>query len=57
VKCLTVAFSVGLLAKIHDPFPASQERFQQFRVIELFALKAATRAVIVGHSSNDFEIF
>jgi len=52
-----VAFSVCLLAKIHNPIPASQEPFQQFRVVELFALKAATRAVIEGHSSNDFEIF
>jgi len=37
VKYLTVAFSVDFLAKIHNPFPASQERFQQFRVIELFS--------------------
>jgi len=48
-----VAFSVGLPAKINYPVPASQVWFQQFRVIQRHnsASKAATSAVIVGHSS------
>jgi len=48
-----VAFSVGLAAKIDNPFPASQVRFQQFRVIErhTFLSKSAASAMIVGHSS------
>jgi len=36
VKCLTVTFSVALPEKINNPDPASQARFQQFRVINPF---------------------
>jgi len=39
VKCLTVTFSVGLPAKINNAVPASQVRFQQFRVIERFCVQ------------------
>jgi len=39
---------------INNPVPTIQAQFPQFRVIELFASKAATNAVIMGHSSNDF---
>jgi len=48
-----VAFLVGSPLEINNPVPASQAQFPQFCVIELLALKVATRAVIVGHSSND----
>jgi len=40
-----------------NPDPARQLRFQQFRVIERFCVKGSPSAVIVGHSSNDLEIF
>jgi len=36
-----VTFSVGLPAKINKPVPASQARFQQFRVIERLRLQQA----------------
>jgi len=58
-KWLTVAFSVGLIAKINSPVPASQVRFQQFRVIErhTFASKATASAVIVGHSGVIYNFY
>ena len=43
------------LWKLINPVPASQAQFPQFHVIELFASKVATSAVIVGHSRNDIE--
>jgi len=43
VKYLTVMFSIGLPAKINDPFPASSVRFQQFRVIERFCAKGSNK--------------
>jgi len=46
-------FSVYLPAKINNPAPAIQARFQQFRVTERFCVEAATSAVIVEHSGND----
>jgi len=48
-------FSVGLTAKIDNPVPAIQVRFQQFRVTERFCV--ATSAVIVGHSGTNLEFF
>jgi len=48
-----VAFAVGSPLEINNPVPDSQAQFPQFRVIELFASKVATRAMIVGRSSND----
>jgi len=39
VKYSTLTFSVGLHAKINNPVPASQVRFQQFRVIERFCVE------------------
>jgi len=54
---LTVAFSVGLPLEIDNPVPPGQAQFLQFRVIELFASKLATSAVIVGHSSNNLQFF
>ena len=38
-KYLSVTFSVGSPAKIHNPVPARQIRFQQFRVIERFCVE------------------
>jgi len=52
-----VAFSVGSPLEINNPVPAGQAQFPQFRVIELFASKVATSAVIVGHSSDDIQFF
>jgi len=60
VKYLTVAFSVGLPVQIKNPVPANQARFPDFRVMEvvnIFALKAATCAVIVGHFLRIYELF
>jgi len=39
VKYLTMTFPVGLPAKMHNPVPASQVRFQQFSVIERFCVE------------------
>jgi len=49
----TVASSVGSPVEIDNPVPTGRAQFSQFPVIELFASKVATSAVIVGHSSND----
>jgi len=43
VKYLIVTFPVGLPAKIGNPFPASQERFQQFRAIERFWVERSNK--------------
>jgi len=52
-----VACSVGSPLEIDNPIPTSLAQFPQFRVIELFAWKVATSAVIIGHSSNDLQFF
>jgi len=44
-----VAFLVGSPLDINNPVPAGHAQFPQFRVIELFASKLATDAVIMGH--------
>jgi len=43
VKYLTITFLVGLPAKIDNPVPASQVRFQQFRVIERFGVEGSNK--------------
>jgi len=43
VKYLTVSFSVGLPAKINNPVPASQVRFQQFRIIERYCVEDSNK--------------
>ena len=58
VKYLTMAFPLGLLAKIDNPVPASQVRFQQFRVVEQsFCVKDSNKRSDRGHSSNDLQLF
>jgi len=49
----TMAFLVDSPLEINNPVPAGQAQFPQFRVIEFFASKVATSAVIAGHSGND----
>jgi len=55
VKHVTLAFSVGMPAKINYPFPGSQQvRFQPLRVIERFCVESSNvSTVIVGYCSND----
>jgi len=36
-------FPVGLPAKIDNPVPANQVRFQQFRVIERFCVEGSNK--------------
>jgi len=56
-KNLTMTFLVRSPLKINKRVPASQARFQQFRVIELFCFESiAKSAVTVGHSSKDLQI-
>jgi len=43
VKYLTTTFLVGLPAKINNPVPASQARFEQFRVIERFWVESSVK--------------
>jgi len=43
VKYLTMAFPVGLPAKIDNPVPVSQVRFQQFRVVERFYVEGSNK--------------
>ena len=43
VKSLTTTFPVGLPAKINNPVPASQVRFEQFRVIERFCAEGSNK--------------
>ena len=50
-----MAFLVVSPLEINNPVPAGQAQFPQFRVIELFASKVATSAVIVRHYSDDIE--
>jgi len=54
---LTVRFLVGSPLEINNRVPTSQARFPQFRVTEVvnaFASKAATSAVIMGHFRKDW---
>jgi len=55
VKHLTLAFSVGMPAKINYPYPASQQvRLQPLRVIERFRVESSNLStLIVGYCSND----
>jgi len=52
-------FPVGLPAKFGNPVPASQVayHFNNSVLLNAFASKAATSAVIVGHSYYDLEVF
>jgi len=43
VNYLPMIFPVGLPAKIGNPVPASQVRFQQFRAIERFCVEGSTK--------------
>jgi len=43
VNYLTMTFPVGLPAKIGNPVPASQVRFQQFRAIERFCVEGSNK--------------
>ena len=52
-----VAISVGLPVAVNNPVPASQVRFQQFRVIERFCVEGSNKHSDRGHSSNDSEFF
>jgi len=38
-----MTFSFGLPAKIDNPVPASQVRFQQFRAIERFCVEGSNK--------------
>jgi len=40
---LTMTFPYGLPAKINNPVPASQARFEQFRVIERFCVESSNK--------------
>jgi len=57
VTYLTMTFPVGLPAKIVNPVPASQVRFQQFCVIERHCVEGSKKRSDRGHSSNDLEFF
>jgi len=52
-----MTFPAGLPAKINDPVPSSQVRFQQFRVIERFCVEGSNKHSDRGHSSNDLQFF
>jgi len=43
VKYLTMTFPAGLPAKIGNPVPTSQVRFQQFRAIERFCAEGINK--------------
>jgi len=43
VKYLTMTFPVGVPEKIDDPVPASQVRFQQFRVTERICVEGSNK--------------
>jgi len=49
----TVTISVGLPGKINNPVPASQERFQQLRVIGRFCVEGSNKRSDRGHFCND----
>jgi len=53
VKYLTVTFP----AKIDKPVPASQARFQQFRVTKRLCFESSNKRSDCGHISNDSEFF
>jgi len=53
----TMEFLVGSPLEIDNPVPAGQSQFPQFRVIEIFASKVSTDAVIMGHSRVIHRIF
>jgi len=55
VKYLTVTFSVGLPPNTNNPVLASQVRFQQIRVIELFFFESSNKSSDrwAVHFSND----
>jgi len=50
-----VAIWVDLPVTVNNPVPASQVRFQQFRVIERFCVEGSNKRSDRGHSSNDLE--
>ena len=52
-----VGISAGLPVVVNNPVPASQVRFQQFRVIERFCVEGSNKRTDHGHSSNDLEYF
>jgi len=52
-----VGILVGLPVAVHNPVPASQVGFQQFRVIEHFCVESSNKRSDRGHSSNDLEFF
>jgi len=52
---LTVMVSIGLIAKIKILFPPAKHDFNNSMSLTAFWSKAATSAVIVGHSSNDLQ--
>jgi len=43
MKYLTGLFSVGLPLEINNPVPASQVRFQEFRVFESFCVEGSNK--------------
>jgi len=51
-----VAISVGLLAAVNNPVPASQVGFQQFRVIERICVEGNNKRIERWHSSYDLEL-
>jgi len=53
VNYLNTTLSVGLPAKIKILFPPAKRDFNNSMSLTAFEPKAATSAVIVGHSSND----
>jgi len=52
-----VGILVGLPVAVYNPVPASQVRFQQFRVIERFCVEGSNKCSDGGPSSNDLEFF
>jgi len=52
-----VGISVVLPVAVNNPLPASQARFQQFRVIERFCVEGSNKLSDRGHSSSVLEFF
>jgi len=52
-----VRISVGLLVAVNNPVPASQVRFQQFRVIERVYVEGSNKRSDRAYSSDDLEFF
>ena len=48
VKYLTKTFSIDLPARINNPVPASQVRFQQFRVTDRFWVEGSNKRSDLG---------